>query len=208
MRERSHARFDGGCRAEGVVVSRRVAMGSSGLAVLGVLSGAAFGQERSREEIPPGLPQEMRERVEQMRAFSERMRNAATDEERRKIMAEHQAAERGWAMERLKRELGVGDQEWAVIKPRLEAAYNLLHPERQSGPPDQRTMSPMDQKKMELRRMLMDQGATPDQIKTALTAFRAAREKADQELAKARQALRQIMTVRQEAVLVVNDILD
>jgi hypothetical protein len=41
-----------------------------------------------------------------------------------------------------------------------------------------------------------------------VTAFRAAKEKANQQLAGARQSLRQLMSLRQEAVLVLNGLLD
>ena len=51
-------------------------------------------------------------------------------------------------------------------------------------------------------------GAKPEEIKAKLTALRAAKERATQELAKARQGLRQIMNLRQEAVLVLNGLLD
>lgn len=54
---------------------------------------------------------------------------------------------------------------------------------------------------------LENQSASADTIKQQLTALRAAREKAKQELAAAQQDLRQILTVRQEAVLVVRNML-
>jgi hypothetical protein len=50
--------------------------------------------------------------------------------------------------------------------------------------------------------------ATADDIKAKLTAYRAAREKAKQELAKAQQDLRQVLTLRQEAQLVLMGMLD
>jgi len=50
--------------------------------------------------------------------------------------------------------------------------------------------------------------AAADQIKAKLTALRAAQSGAAQELAKARQSLRQLLTLRQEAVLVLNGLLD
>lgn len=59
-----------------------------------------------------------------------------------------------------------------------------------------------------LRNLLRDQKTTPDQIRAALTQLRAAREKVKQELAKAQKDLRQIMTLRREAVLVLNGLLD
>ncbi len=59
-----------------------------------------------------------------------------------------------------------------------------------------------------LNTTLENPSASADQIKQQLTALRAAREKAKQELAAARQDLRQILTVRQEALLVVDGTLD
>jgi len=50
--------------------------------------------------------------------------------------------------------------------------------------------------------------ATAEDIKAKLTAYRAAREKAKQELAKAQQDLRQVLTLRQEAQLVLMGMLD
>ncbi len=55
---------------------------------------------------------------------------------------------------------------------------------------------------------LENESASADTIKQQLTALRAAREKAKQELAAAQQDLRQILTVRQEAVLVLNGMLN
>jgi outer membrane protein TolC len=49
---------------------------------------------------------------------------------------------------------------------------------------------------------------TAEQIKAKLAALRAAKQKAAQDLATARQSLRQLMTLRQEALLVLNGLLD
>jgi hypothetical protein len=69
-------------------------------------------------------------------------------------------------------------------------------------------MSPLEQKKRELRETLNNKDAPADQVKAKLTALRAAQLAAAQELTKGRQNLRQIMTLRQEAVLVLNGLLD
>ena len=53
-----------------------------------------------------------------------------------------------------------------------------------------------------------DKEASAAQIKGKLTALRAAQVNANQELTKARQNLRQILTLRQEATLVLNGLLD
>jgi len=59
-----------------------------------------------------------------------------------------------------------------------------------------------------LNTTLENQSASADEIKQRLTALRAAREKAKSELAKAQQDLKQILTLRQEAILVGNGTLD
>ena len=60
----------------------------------------------------------------------------------------------------------------------------------------------------ELERTLENKEAKPDEIKARLTALREAREKAKEELAKAKDSLREILTQRQEAQLVLYGILD
>lgn len=194
-------RIDGG-------VSRRAAMGSSGLMLLGLLSSSAFGQERNGESGREGPPKEMQERIEQSRAFSERLRNAGSMEERMKIMAERSALERKRAVERLKDELGISDQEWPVVKPRIEAVYNRVHPQPRFGPGDREPTTEVERRSSELRELLRDEEAGADAIRARLAALRAAKEKARQELAAAQKNLRQLMTVRQEAVLVLNGLLD
>jgi hypothetical protein len=67
---------------------------------------------------------------------------------------------------------------------------------------DPATMTPVDKAQEQLRTTLENQSASPEEIKKSLTAFREAREKARQELAAAQQELKQILTVRQEAQLV------
>jgi len=59
-----------------------------------------------------------------------------------------------------------------------------------------------------LNTTLENQSASADTIKTQLTALRGARVKAQQDLAAAQQELKQILTVRQEAILVVNGMLN
>jgi hypothetical protein len=190
------------CRPTQTLISRRAAVGSSGLAFMGLLSGSSFGQERREPRA------EVRERMEQSRAFSERMRSAGGPDEFRKIMEEQAAQHRTRAVENLKGQLGVSEEEWAVVRPRVEAVYNLVHPQPQLGRGDMQPAGPVEQRTRELREVLADKGAKPEEIKAKLTALRAAKEQARQDLVKARQDLRQLMTLRQEAVLVLNGLLD
>lgn len=71
------------------------------------------------------------------------------------------------------------------------------------GPP-----SEVQQKQADLRETLQSQDASPDQIKAKLAALRDARAKAKANLAKAQDDLKQILSVRQEAVLVAFGILE
>jgi len=66
----------------------------------------------------------------------------------------------------------------------------------------------VDKTGSELRELLRDDSAAADQIKAKLAALRAAKQKAAQDLATARQSLRQLMTLRQEALLVLNGLFD
>ena len=54
----------------------------------------------------------------------------------------------------------------------------------------------------------LDSGGTAEAIKAKLTALRAAKEKDRRELAAARQSLRQVLTLRQEAHLVLHGLLE
>jgi hypothetical protein len=59
-----------------------------------------------------------------------------------------------------------------------------------------------------LQEALASEDTPPAQIKERLTAYRAAREKARQELDKAQKELREVLSVRQEAQLVLMGTLD
>jgi hypothetical protein len=194
------------CSARQAVLSRRAAIGTAAFTLLGASSMAGLTQEAAAQRELRGAPREILERMEKSREFSERMRNAGSPEERNTIMEERNAWERTRAIDDIKKQLEVSDQEWSVVKPRVEAVYNLAHPQPQFG--NARAACPVDRGKSELREVLGDKNSSAEQIKGKLTALRAAQVNANQELAKARQSLRQIMTLRQEATLVLNGLLD
>jgi chromosome segregation ATPase len=191
-----------------VRISRRVAVSSSGLALLGLLSASARAEENAKGPQRNGASKEARERMEQSRAFMERMRNAGSMEERMKIMEEQRLQDRQQAVEDLKEQLDFSDQEWTVVKARLEAVYSLQHPLAPSRPGNEARRTEVQQRSAELSELLRNQEATTDRIKAGLSALRAAKERARQELATAQQNLRQILTLRQEALLVLNGLLD
>lgn len=199
-------------RATDALVPRRMVLGSSGLAALGLLSGAALGQVEKKEtdskKPTPEMPEEFKERMEKSKAFSERLRNANSMEERQQIMNEQMAWQRQRAFEDLKEQLRVPDQEWPVVKPRLQAVYDLVHPGRLMMGRGEQPKTELEQRSRELRELLQGENPAADQIKAKLAAFRVAKEKGTQELVNARRSLCQIMNLRQEAVLVLNGLLD
>ena len=70
------------------------------------------------------------------------------------------------------------------------------------APEAERERTPIEKATEELQAALEDEGTTPEQIKERLTAYREAREEARKELAKAQEELREVLTLRQEAQLV------
>jgi hypothetical protein len=126
-------------------------------------------------------------------------------------------------MERMKEQLSPSEDEWKVIEPRLSKVMTLS---RQSmgrfmgmggrrggfgGPERSRENeqdNPVQSAQETLQQTLEDQNASAAVIKSQLTALRAAREKARQELAQAQQSLREVLTVRQEAQLVMMGLLE
>jgi hypothetical protein len=140
--------------------------------------------------------------------FIERLQNAASVEERQQIMSEQVAWRRQKAFEDLKDQLAISDREWPVIKPRLQRVYDLVRPRPPAMGRNERPKTEAEQRSRELSDLLRDEKAEVAQIKASLTALRAAKERTVQELIKARQSLRQVMTLRQEALLVLNGLLD
>jgi chromosome segregation ATPase len=179
-------------------------LGASGLAVLGLLAQSSSGQDPGREEHDAAI----KARLDQRKAFAERMRNAGSAEERIRMMEEIRAMDRQRAIEEFKCKLKLSDQEWSVLRPRIETVYNLVHPPLAMKGGADRKGSELEHRRAELREVLDKSGAEANEIKSKMTALRMARDKADQELAKARQELRQLMTVRQEAELILSDLLD
>ncbi|OHB76242.1 MAG: hypothetical protein A2Z25_05930 [Planctomycetes bacterium RBG_16_55_9] len=139
--------------------------------------------------------------------------------------------------QRMQEALGATDQEWKVLGPRVMKVQDLSRQTggggrgmmmfgrgMRGGPGGpgapggdrpggrgmgtNRELTEVDKIQEALQTTLDNTSATPDQIKQELTKLRAAREKAKQELAKAQQDLRQVLTVRQEATLVLMGMLD
>ena len=132
---------------------------------------------------------------------------------------------RAAAAARMKEALGATDAEWAVLGPKVEKVQTLQFQSMagrgmfgrggrggQGGGPGGGQgagfSSPVVDASRELQTLLENKDATPEQIKAKLTALRDARAKIKEELTKAQTELREVLTVRQEAVLVERGLLD
>lgn len=126
--------------------------------------------------------------------------------------------------ERMKEQLEITDEEWKVLQPRMRKVMELTQQTRgpggrgpggpggmfgRPGGPrpggDGNQGQPQNevQKANDALRSLLDgENPSAEGIKAKLTALRNAREKAKQELTKAQQELRQLLTLKQEARLV------
>jgi hypothetical protein len=133
-------------------------------------------------------------------------------------------------MEGWKQTLGADDESWKVIEPRLARVLELNRPQMmgargmmpggmrgpggQQGPqrqfrgPDNQEPTEVEKATEALATTLENQSAPPEQIKQRLTALRAAREKQRTQLATAQKELRDILTLRQEAALIMRGMLD
>ncbi len=207
------------------VVSRRSALGASALAFLGLVSGSVAGQEevdletvrKSMEEAHQRMREDSARIVEAqlqraqenmspaMKGFFSQMRGAKTAAERDRIVQDWQLQQ---MLVRLRGELGVSEEEWSVIQPRVVAVHGLARPPGPHVRTEETPLGLVTQRVTELWELLGNKEAKPEEIKAKLIALRSAKEQVRQELVKAQKSLRQIMTLRQEAVLVLYGLLD
>jgi hypothetical protein len=192
--------------------------------VLAVLIGAGWladamaqprrpGQDRPGGEARPG-----RDRGARDRGRGDRGDWQARMEEFRRRMSD-----------RMREQLGATEEEWKVLQPRVEKVQQLQRQgrggfrggfggrtrgrggrpgeERPEAAAPEREMPEVEKKTEALRSLLDDQASGAQAIRAALTALRQARDKAERELEAARKELREVVTMRQEARLVLMNIL-
>ena len=130
-------------------------------------------------------------------------------------------------MDRMKTDLKATDDEWKVIQPKLEKVMTAQRDSRtgwgggrggRGGGPGgpggggntdpNAPASPLQTASGELRATLEKEGSTPEEIAAKLTAYRDARDKARANLEAARKDLKEVLTPRQEAALVLQGTLE
>jgi ElaB/YqjD/DUF883 family membrane-anchored ribosome-binding protein len=122
--------------------------------------------------------------------------------------------------ERLKEQLQVNDDEWKALQPKIEKVMEaqrdasggrgMFRGGRRGGQdqPNNGPTSPVQDKARELQTVLESKDSKPEQIKSALSAYREARATARANLTKAQDELRELLTTRQESVLVMMGMLE
>lgn len=128
-------------------------------------------------------------------------------------------------IERFKEVMECSDEEWQVIAPKVLSVYRLSNQSRtgtirtmmgrtsQGNQSDNRrtrtsTSNQSDESLTKLQELLENENATTSDIKKLVSEVRKAREKSEQELATAQKELRELLTVRQEAILITLGLLD
>ncbi len=124
--------------------------------------------------------------------------------------------------------MGASEEEWKALYPLIEKVQNLLRDSQGGGmrggmmgrggfggaragtgtPQPQQEQTDVQKKTQALQTLLENKDAKSEDIKSALAELRKAREKAQQELVAAREELRKVVTLRQEAQLVLMGLLD
>jgi chromosome segregation ATPase len=126
-------------------------------------------------------------------------------------------------MERLRERLGASEKEWTVLGPRVEKVMELSARTRGGGmrflfrsrrgrsrdaDEESRNLSPLQQAAQDLREAVETDQPDATEIKERLTALRQAREQVKADLEKAQEKLREVVTLKQEAQLVLMGMLD
>lgn len=118
----------------------------------------------------------------------------------------------------MKDRMGANDDEWKVIEPKLTkvmdarrdaqggGGFGMFRGNR--GSEDTSNQTPAQSASKALRDTLDNKDASADDIAAKLKAFRDARDKAKTDLAAAQKDLKEVLTQRQEAVLVMFGMLD
>lgn len=118
---------------------------------------------------------------------------------------------------RIKEQLKATDDEWKVIQPKLQKVFEARRDtmggrmfgfRRNRDGNQNQPQSAVQKAAHELRQTLDNSSASAEDIASKLQALRDAREKAKTELVSAQKDLKDVLTQRQEAVLVMMDILD
>jgi hypothetical protein len=140
-----------------------------------------------------------------------------------------QARER--ALTRIKEQLGASDDEWKVLSPKVDKVLTAQQDARAGGgrggqaaggrgargnrggqaqaqTPDPATLSAVAKATAELRAAVADKATPPEELTRKLNALHEAKEKAKAARLEAQKDLKELLTARQEALLVQSGLLE
>ena len=151
------------------------------------------------------------EQVERGRAIMEGLRDGVqpSPEQMQKIVGDLTKLVQG----RMKETLGATDEEWQVLEPKLTKVQNLMLQDGGARPMlsrlglggnggEGKEPSELQKKSQAVQDLLKNKDAAASDIKSALQDYRDARAKARTELAQAQKELKDVLSLRQEAILV------
>lgn len=115
----------------------------------------------------------------------------------------------GIALIELRRQLVTTDEEWSIIRTKIEALVTALADAGQLGRISRGAGLPLglgpspaiSHALNDLRAIIRDQGATAGKVRDKLDAYRTLRSDAERRLTRCRQDLQSVLTLRQEAIL-------
>lgn len=131
--------------------------------------------------------------------------------------------------EKMRDMVGATPEEWTVLQPRIEKVQTLQREQTTSsfrgyallmgGSDRSRSRTPrsgdpnaqpslLEQKTKDLQTSVENKETSPEELKMRLAAIRDAKARAKADLARNQEELRQLLTVRQEAVLVMLGVLE
>jgi hypothetical protein len=123
-------------------------------------------------------------------------------------------------MNSIKEQLKADDDEWKVLSPKIEKLMNAQRDSRAGGggfrggrpgggtPADNQPTTPVAKASADLRTVLENKDTPAEDIAKKLAALREARDKARADLAAVQKELKDVLTQRQEAVLVTMGMLE
>jgi len=137
-------------------------------------------------------------------------------------------------LERMKTTLGASDEEWKALSPRVEKVMSVSRESSRGGggffggpggpggrggrggregrgqrpEGDSAPSTPVAKAAGDLRTALDEKSASAEDISKKLSAYREVRAKAKEELSKAQKELRELLTQRQEATLVLSGMIE
>jgi len=119
-------------------------------------------------------------------------------------------------LDQVKETLGVSDEDWKVLQPKVEAVQKLaaqiyrpfMRGRRSRNSDDNQPKNEIDTKMQELKTLAENKEADPKELKAKMEEVRVAREKIKLDLKKAQDELRELLTQHQEAQMILLGLLE